>query len=329
MGKDMWGFGSKLAVAVLVLLLGLCTVSLPAFADPAPSASVSPAAQTVDPGSSFSIDIFVDTDNNGVSGGQFNFAFDASAMQVDSITAGNLLGANPTPAGLDIDNVNGTVSLALARKGLTTPPTPNGIFATIILTVDANAQEETYALDITNLSLLDENFAPISGIVITDGTVTIEDNLPPTYSNIMVSPASPAIYDPDQNYTFNITVQDNVAIDTVLFEFDGVNYTDYAYSNSVFSYQFTGLALGPHTYRWYMNDTSNNWNSTIEHNYIVTYQYDINGDGTVNFIDLTIMSAHWLETTTPPYPAYDINKDGTVNFIDLTIMSAHWLEVYW
>jgi len=329
MGKDMWRFGTKLAVSVLVLSMVLCTLSLPALADPEPSASVSPTAQTVDPGDTFSIDIFVNTDNNGVSGGQFFFVFDASVMQVDSVTAGNLFGANPTPVGPFIDTVNGTVEMALARKGLTTPPTPNGTFATITLTVNADAQEGTYALNITNLQLSDENFVAISGIVITDGTVTIEDNIPPTYSNIMVSPESPAIYDPDQNYTFNITVQDNVAIDTVLLEFNGVNYTAYAYNNSVFSYQFTGLAVGQHTYRWYMNDISDNWNSTLSQNYIVTYRWDINGDGTVNFIDLTILSAHWLEATTPPYPAYDINGDGTVNFIDLTILSAHWLEIYW
>jgi hypothetical protein len=331
MGKNMWGIRTKLAVSALVLSMVLCTVTLPALADPAPSASVSPASQTVDPGNTFSIDIFVNTDNKGVSAGQFFFAFDANVMQVDSVTAGNLFGASPNAVGPFIDNVNGTLELALARKGLTTPPTPNGTFATIMFTVNVDASEGTYALDITNLLLSDENFASIAGIVTNDGNVTVtsEDGTPPTYSNIVVSPASPAIYDPDQNYTFNITVQDNVAIDTVLLEFDSVNYTAYAYSNSVFSYQFTGLAVGQHTYRWYMNDISDNWNSTPSQSYIVTYpRWDINADGIVNFVDLTILSAHWLETTTPPYPAYDINEDGTVNFVDLTILSAHWLEVY-
>jgi len=55
-------------------------------------------------------------------------------------------------------------------------------------------------------------------------------------------------------------------------------------------------------------------------------RWDINEDCTVNFIDLTILSAHWLETTTAPFPRYDINEDGVVNFIDLAILSAHWLE---
>ena len=200
-----------------------------------PSANVSPAAHTVDPGDNFSIEIFVNTGNNGVSSGQFDFAFDPSVMQVDSVTAGDLFGADPNAVGPFIDNAAGTVSLALARKGLTTPPTPNGVYATLMLTVDAGAADGTYALDITNLQLLDENFTEIAGIVINDGAVNVKAGAP-----------------------------------------------------------------------------SGRW--------------DINEDCTVNFIDLTILSAHWLETTSAPYPRYDINEDGVVNFIDLTILSAHWLE---
>ena len=55
-------------------------------------------------------------------------------------------------------------------------------------------------------------------------------------------------------------------------------------------------------------------------------RYDINEDCSVDFIDLAMLSAHWGETTTAPYPRYDINEDGTVDFIDLAILSAHWGE---
>ena len=198
----------------------------------APIIDVSPASWTVSPGATFSFDIFVNTENYGVSAGQFDFAFDASVVQVDSVTPGNLFGVDPNAVGPFIDNVNGTVSLALARKGLTTPPTPNGVYATLTLTVEGDAAGGTYALDITNLQLSDENYAAIAGIVINDGEVNI----------------------------------------------------------------------------------------------VKGGRWDINEDCTVNFIDLTILSAHWLETTTAPYPRYDINEDGVVNFIDLTILSAHWLE---
>jgi hypothetical protein len=261
--------GTKIVVSILVLSMMLCTATLPALAAPDPSASVSPASQTVDPGDTFSIDIFVNTDNNGVSGGQFDFAFDASVMQVDSVTAGDLFGATPNAIGPDIDNVAGTASLALARTGLTTPPTPNGTFATITLTMNGDAPLGTYTLDITNLQLSDENFAGIAGIAMNDGTVTIEDETPPTYADLVTVPASPTTYVPGQIYAFVITIQDNVAVDTVVFEFDGVNHTDITNIDSAYSYQFTDLAAGTYNYRWYMNDTSDNWNSTSSQSYVI------------------------------------------------------------
>jgi len=57
-------------------------------------------------------------------------------------------------------------------------------------------------------------------------------------------------------------------------------------------------------------------------------RWDINNDGTVNYIDLAILGAHYGETTETPYPRYDINEDGTVNYIDLAILGAHYGENY-
>ena len=330
MKRRMNGIGTKIVVLCFVFSMALCIAAIPALADPSPVVSVSPASQTVGPEDSFSIDIIVDPDGEWLSAGQLYFAFNVSVMQVDSVTAGDLFGANYNVVGPFVDNTAGTVEYSIARQGATTEPTPTGTFATITLTVNEDAPGGTYALDITDIGLLDENFAEIVGIVINDGSVTVEEDVtPPTYSNIEVSPASPTTYAPGKTYTFNITVQDNVAVDTVLFEFDGVNYTDFAHANSVFSYELTDLAADTYNYRWYMNDTSDNWNSTSSQSYIINEsanRWDINEDCTVNYIDLTILSAHWDEVTTPPYPRYDINEDGTVNYIDLTILSAHWGE---
>jgi hypothetical protein len=417
MRQSIVEIGSTLAGYILVLLIVLCATTPLVLANPLPIASVSPALQSVSPGATFSIEIVIVPDGEGISAGQLDFAFNASVMQVDSVTAGNLFGANPNAVGPDIDNVGGTVELALARKGATTPPTPNGTFATMMFTINADALEGTYPLDIVNLQFSDENFALITGIAINDGTLTIKDDNPPTYSNIVIVPTSPTVYVPGQNYAFSITVEDNVAVDTVMFEFEGVNHTDLTNLGAVYSYQLTDLAAGTYNYRWYMNDTSDNWNSTPIMSYIinkatttvnlllngtdgniaidpgepvnlsatlsiadivtlyvdginagsgmesvenvttldvgvhnitalylgggnytgssethwltVTYRWDINADGTVDFLDLTILSAHWDEATTEPYPRYDLNKDGAVNYVDLAILSAHWGETYW
>jgi hypothetical protein len=62
----------------------------------------------------------------------------------------------------------------------------------------------------------------------------------------------------------------------------------------------------------------------------VTIPADINGDGTVNGLDLGIMASAWLSTPGMPNwnPAADINGDGVVNGLDLGIMAQYWLQSY-
>lgn len=51
--------------------------------------------------------------------------------------------------------------------------------------------------------------------------------------------------------------------------------------------------------------------------------YDVNNDGIVNIYDLSIVSQHFDENTTVPYPAYDVNADGKVNFSDLILVGMN------
>ena len=92
----------------------------------------------------------------------------------------------------------------------------------------------------------------------------------------------------------------------------------------------TTLGAGKHNITASYAGSENYTVSSETHWLTVTspYRWDINEDGTVNYIDLAMLSAHWGETTTEPYPRCDINEDGTVNYIDLAMLSAHWGETY-
>lgn len=50
---------------------------------------------------------------------------------------------------------------------------------------------------------------------------------------------------------------------------------------------------------------------------------DINGDGTVNIQDLSIMAAHW-GITKPAEPLTDMNGDGIVDILDLSLLAGNW-----
>ncbi|MFH1648947.1 MAG: hypothetical protein ABIA93_00150 [Candidatus Woesearchaeota archaeon] len=101
----------------------------------------------------------------------------------------------------------------------------------------------------------------------------IVDTTPPAYSNIVIDPASPAVFSPSQKYTFNITWTDIYGVDTVIIE---SNFSGSITNNSVttigniYSFNTTGLGAGTYAYKWYANDTHGLWNNTPQYTYTVT-----------------------------------------------------------
>jgi len=101
------------------------------------------------------------------------------------------------------------------------------------------------------------------------GNFTIQSNVssdttPPNVTGLSVSPASPVTYSPtaiEYNFTANIT--DETSLSTVLFEFEGVNYTG---TNTVESrYNLTVskmLGVGTYNIRISATDTAGNVNNT-------------------------------------------------------------------
>jgi len=89
--------------------------------------------------------------------------------------------------------------------------------------------------------------------------VRVIDLIPPAYSNIN-EPTDPATYSPTATYHFNITWTDNIAVDTVTIEFDGINYTT-TKNGDVYNRTFAGLAA-THNYTWFATDPIGNQNDT-------------------------------------------------------------------
>ena len=52
---------------------------------------------------------------------------------------------------------------------------------------------------------------------------------------------------------------------------------------------------------------------------------DVNADGIVNILDLTLIATYFGETPPGNQPSTpDVNKDGTVNILDLTLVASHF-----
>jgi hypothetical protein len=104
-------------------------------------------------------------------------------------------------------------------------------------------------------------------------TLSVTDPDLPQYSNLKENPADPATYYPTHSYQFNATWTDNIAISNVILEFAGTNYSYLAgqlnKSGNEYYKSFSSLAAATYNYKWYANDTSNNWASTPVETYTI------------------------------------------------------------
>jgi hypothetical protein len=52
--------------------------------------------------------------------------------------------------------------------------------------------------------------------------------------------------------------------------------------------------------------------------------WDVNEDGSVNVLDMTLISQDFGQTGTPGWIREDINNDGVINILDLILIGQHW-----
>ncbi|MHA2031376.1 MAG: CARDB domain-containing protein, partial [Candidatus Kariarchaeaceae archaeon] len=100
------------------------------------------------------------------------------------------------------------------------------------------------------------------------------DTEAPQWSNLKEFPLDSADYAEGQTYWFNITWTDNVAVDNVLLELNGLNHSVDNIGNEYYK-TFDNLNVGLYLYTWYANDTSDNWNS-IDSNYTINKTDPVN-----------------------------------------------------
>lgn len=63
--------------------------------------------------------------------------------------------------------------------------------------------------------------------------------------------------------------------------------------------------------------------------YINNYhpRWDVNQDGVVNILDITIIAQNYGTENKKPYPRWDVNQDGEVNIQDLTLVGYYFGEI--
>ena len=119
------------------------------------------------------------------------------------------------------------------------------------------------------------------------------DEQPPTWSNVTTVPVSPVVKNNTNplNVTFNITVTDNVAVDTVQIRHVGHTHATTKVGDV---YTFTDeVACGITNYGWNINDTAGNANNTQN------FDFQINCGTTEPTILITKPTGYYNSTTVP------------------------------
>jgi len=94
------------------------------------------------------------------------------------------------------------------------------------------------------------------------------DTINPSITSLTENPTDPTTYTQGVTYEFNATISDT-NLESVLIEFDSINYTPTNSIGNVYNFTISDLAAGTYNYIWYSNDSAGNINSTVTQTYTI------------------------------------------------------------
>jgi hypothetical protein len=164
---------NRLLVLLIVVCLGLVTVSCQCAGGGGASVALVPSPKVIKPSEQFEVKVQVEPEKQGVSAVEVKLSFEPQTMQVVEVKPGALLGERPLPGILNIDNEAGALSYSLARIGTTEVPTPAATFAVITFQVLNSAQPGDCELSFTSVGLANEKLDGIEDIRVKGTSVKI------------------------------------------------------------------------------------------------------------------------------------------------------------
>lgn len=244
-----------------------------------PSAEIQLSATEVQPGDTFDVSLFLDTDGHKLVSGRVQYlTFDPTVVETTSaqVVPGGLL-VTPTVAKNEVNTTEGTVRFDAGDIdwALQTPP---GNFVTVTFTVKDTAAVGTYPLELTWMRFMDENATlwVTPSIAVTNATFNVseapEDTTPPVITGLQ--PADGACVN-DATPTISASYSDpgsGIDVNSVVLWLDGGMVTPDSVSETGVSYTpADDLDEGAHTVTLNVSDTaatpntnSMSWSFTVD-----------------------------------------------------------------
>jgi hypothetical protein len=171
----------------------------------------------------------------------------------------------------------------------------------------------------------------VASFEVTDGYLTDTVNVSITVTPLnhmpeitLFEPADSSVFEEGSTIEVNVAANDADGDSlSYLIEIDGVQVS----TSSSYSWTTDYESAGTHTIKVTISDGTEevSSSSTIT---ITDLQprWDVNEDGIVNVLDITLVGQNYGMAYTTDLPRWDVNQDGTVNIQDLSIVSGHFGE---
>jgi len=165
----------------------------------------------------------------------------------------------------------------------------------------------------------------------------IGDTTLPEIKNIALTSSLPLDTNPAFGWV-NITgdITDNVAVNHVALNittpsgsFNNVSMVAGVAPNYYYNSNVTFSQYGNYSYSIWVNDSSENSNSSISYTFSMPPNWDIDMNGECKVFDLILVSNHYGETGSQGWIREDVDNNGEIQIIDLVLVSNHYNESWW
>jgi hypothetical protein len=160
---------------------------------------------------------------------------------------------------------------------------------------------------------------------------TSGDTTPPVISSVGVATSNPL--DTQVGYgweNFTSVVTDNVGVSTVILKITNpdqstTNISMTKKTGTTMYYSNRSLSLpGNYSYVVKATDASNNSALSSSHLIFLPPNWDINGDGSVNILDIVLVSNQYGATGSSGWIREDVDNNGVINVLDINLVSNHY-----
>ncbi|RZN42785.1 MAG: hypothetical protein EFT35_01725 [Methanophagales archaeon ANME-1-THS] len=170
------GHYMKRAVLMLVFLALALLHGFVLCASAAPGVWVEPGFVNVVQGENVTVNITVDPAGAEIMGAQYNLNFNTTLLNATKQTRGPFLSQDGAPTTVFVNEINNTIGLIRygeSRTGVNYGVTLPGVLATISFRA---MEPGICSLNLSNVKLSDPLAQPIPGVVVTNGTVAINES---------------------------------------------------------------------------------------------------------------------------------------------------------